>query len=77
MVRREIGGKMAVHQQFYLTCTDCGNQYIGSDGEAYGETEDEIKEIAADDGWHCDERVENGSDWDFCPQCYRAWKQPA
>jgi hypothetical protein len=68
---------MAVHQQFYLTCTDCGKQYIGTDGEAYGETEDEIKAIATDDGWHCDEQVQNGSDWDFCPGCYRAWKQPA
>ena len=60
---------MAVHEQWYLTCNCCGNQFVGSDGECYGETGDEVKGIATDEGWLCDVRVPNGSDWDFCPKC--------
>ena len=60
---------MATHEQYYLTCNCCGNQYIGSDGESVAETADEIQEIAQDDGWIINIRVPNGSYWDFCPMC--------
>lgn len=60
---------MATHTQCYLTCNECGKQYIGTDGERFGETEDEIRGIAEDEGWLCGIPVSNGSDRDLCGEC--------
>jgi hypothetical protein len=67
---------MAVHEQFYLTCDCCANQYIGSGGDNYGETADEVRGIAVDDGWLCDVKVENGSYWDYCNKCKHKAETP-
>jgi hypothetical protein len=54
---------MTAHQEWYLSCTNCGRQY-----HERGETEIEVRDLASDDGW-TREVMDNGSLWDFCDRC--------
>lgn len=65
---------MSAHEQFYLTCNGCGVGYTeNNDPELCtecGETADEIRGIAEDDGWQCDRLDSAGKGpRDFCPNC--------
>ncbi len=60
---------MSCHRIYYLICDQCGREYQSPDGECHGETREEIRGLAADDGWLCHALVENGSRWDFCKRC--------
>lgn len=59
---------MTVHRCVYLTCTNCGNQFISEFGP-YGETAMEVRNQASREGW-VRKRVKNGSFWDFCKRCW-------
>lgn len=58
---------MATHAQYYLTCSKCGIQFIAEDGESNGETEEEIRDLAVDEGWLCYQGM--SEDYDYCREC--------
>ncbi len=47
--------------------------FYDEDKNSFNESIESLKEEASESGWHCDVRVPNGSDWDFCPRCYKAY----
>ena len=53
-----------IHAEFRMTCSDCCKREVA----ARGETVDELRELAFEAGW-ISEVVNNGSVWDFCPEC--------
>lgn len=65
---------MSVHKHYYLVCTDCGNQFVSPDGDHYGESSRDVRYLAKERGWAY-AKVPNGSMWDFCPKCNKAWKE--
>jgi len=50
--------------RYHLYCTNCGREYR----EAFESEKDVLKYYPSKDGW-VREKVENGSEWDFCPKC--------
>lgn len=59
---------MAVEKQYYLSCSQCGKQFISEfDGAQYGETGEEIRELALEEGWHC--YMGSMNEDDYCKQC--------
>lgn len=62
---------MCVRTCYYLVCTNCNNQFIDRQYGSYFGSEEEAKEQAKTRGWKIDQRVENGSLWDFCPRCQK------
>lgn len=57
---------MPTHYQFYLTCSKCEKQFVGEDGDRFGETEEEIRDLAVDEGWSCYRGM--SEDEDYCPE---------
>jgi len=58
---------MGVQSQYYLICGSCGVQFVARDGERFGETPEEIRDLAVDEGWSCYVGPEH--DDDRCPNC--------
>lgn len=54
-----------IYSRFILRCTQCDREYKKS--LDFDDVND-LLEYAAKDGW-VREKVENGSEWDFCPKC--------
>lgn len=61
---------MSLHKIYYVTCTDCSNQFTSKTGDHHGETPKEVRDQAKVEGWKYT-RVQNGSYWDLCPRCQR------
>lgn len=63
---------MPAQAQYYLTCSACGALAVYDDGKTmYGETDDCVKDEAADEGWFIDSQGNptNENSLDYCPKC--------
>lgn len=61
---------MSIRTACYLVCTDCGDQFQDPEYGGYFSSGGDAKEQAGKQGWHCGVQVKNGSEWDFCPECW-------
>lgn len=59
-----------IRKKYSLYCTNCGKEHR----EIHDSEEDVLKYYPTKDGW-VREKVENGSEWDFCPICYKYRKE--
>ena len=58
---------MSTERQYYLNCNGCGKQFVGPDGTSVGETAEEIRDEAEDNGWLC---YQGSSELDdYCVDC--------
>lgn len=62
---------MCIRVQYYLVCTNCNNQFIDPKWGGSFCSPEEAKGVAKQRGWHLDVPVLNGSEWDFCPRCFK------
>lgn len=60
---------MCIYAAYYLHCTQCRREF-NYNGQTFFESPEEVAELANEQGWGCHVRVRNGSDWDFCTECY-------
>lgn len=60
---------MGVQAQYYLTCSECGKQFIAKDSERFGETPEEIRDAAEEEGWSC--YIGTMGSEDYCPECLK------
>lgn len=67
---------MGIRKSYYLTCTNCNNQFYDEVARCFGsaETAKEILEYAKSRGW-IRKRVPNGTYWDFCTRCQKKFKE--
>lgn len=54
---------MCIFTRYTLRCTNCGREYYESMDNI-----DDLLLYSSENGW-VRKRVENGSEWDFCPKC--------
>jgi hypothetical protein len=62
---------MTIHKVLQMHCTSCNRGLIHCDQISF-EDEEELFECAAAEKWATQIKVQNGSNWDFCPKCYKA-----
>lgn len=57
---------MPIHQEHYLTCSNCGTALLGDDGETLrAESEEELIDLAEDAEW----LIERSHALHVCPDC--------
>ncbi len=61
---------MCIRTSTYLVCSNCNNQFRDPKYGAHFSDKAEVKKQATIHGWRVNERVKNGSEWDFCPRCW-------
>lgn len=68
---------MSIYINYWMTCNVCTKQLEDErrghhNDFVHAENEEELLIYADKLGW-TREQVPNGSNWDFCPKCYKAY----